>query len=552
MPKPPPQEPLMDSTASPKVVVVTRKVLTIIPKKSPSVESIFTNDSIPSDAAEDPIVVAPPAKLEKPLPTPMKSLVVGEKEEPVTEEVDPIISRKTRKKKNSVQKLPAKGNKSKPAVVESPNRIVAEDPPPQELTVAEVEPPLDPLRNTLVTGLSGDQVDPADMVPVFMQVMEKSSVLISQLEELNSDGSLHLRISALQSADQLHVIIDGISRLCGPICNLARFNNLDHLAAAKWHPQSDISGTVLKFLADALVSIITVADQLILGLTAKIDEIQAIPGKKRLKRTIPGWNRQLILVKDLKKIALQAQKDRITNQPTEEQLEILSIPDEAYLMKHGIVPPSSSDKEKIREKDEIVEDLSMEKVSSAMGSESEAGEESVSLIRPEAYMEQLLTAVHDFVYKAEVRQSPNERKRKKGKKMTVSNPEPWIALAAATGLDPANFDSDQQQFLVSCIQKQFPDPRVLVALIIENPSDPRLNFDHLLKNVDVPSSSRVAILEQQLLMNRMTERKLETKLYALKRKNNSWRSNVMALLGVQEDGMHEDGDASNEEWIDDE
>jgi hypothetical protein len=149
----------------------------------------------------------------------------------------------------------------------------------------------------------------------------------------------------------------------------------------------------------------------------------------------------------------------------------------------------------------------------------------------DAYMEALLNAVHDFVYQAEVRNEKGVKSQNKKKKNRLPNPEPWVALAAATGLDPYHFDANQQKELISRLQSEFPDPYALVELIIENPSDSRLNFGYLL-NENQKSVGDILVLEQQVLNHKLEEKKLEAKLLQIQRRNNVWKGAVMSSLGV--------------------
>lgn len=162
----------------------------------------------------------------------------------------------------------------------------------------------------------------------------------------------------------------------------------------------------------------------------------------------------------------------------------------------------------------------------------------------ELYMASIMLAVHDLIFTAEIREDGAAASSKKGKR----RPGPWVAFAAATGLDPTKFNPAQQRQLVSCIQKDFPDPHSLVAMIIENPSDPRLNFEHLVEAGGLGLDARVAILEQRLEGCKVVEKRVEMKLKAARRKNASWKAAIMASLGVTQAVVFSDEDS---DWIDD-
>ncbi|KAJ3303193.1 transcriptional repressor general negative regulator of transcription subunit 4 [Kappamyces sp. JEL0829] len=521
----------VETPASSKTAPAPRRVLTIVSKKNP--ETPPAQPDPPGQLAEAKKRDPKPKPSDTPRDDKPRPEVPADPPLPIPEDVGPILSRKTKKKKNNFPpKLPVV-RQAKPKDTAPENTPASSDQAPHEPALAEAPHPETVSMVDSAESLGNDEtrVDPSVMAPVFLQVMEKSGVLIAQLEELNADGSLHLRIAALPNPDQLTVIIDGINRLCGPICNLSKFSNLDALASATWHPQSEIAQTVLSFLGHALTSIIAVTDQLVLGLETKIASIAA-SGKKK-KKGLSAWHRHLAVVKELRSVAEQSYQARPAG-PVEA----------AAAREHGGM------------------DLDLAAPTPAVDSpavDSQAPschEPEQSLQEPalssDQYLEQLLTAVHDFVYLAEVRHDqPGSTKRKrKGKSLLPENPEPWVALAAATGLDPTRFNRDQQKFLVGCIQKEFPDPRVLVALIIENPNDPRLNFDHFLKNVEVPLPSRIAILEQQLLFNRIAERKLQSKLHGIQRRNNLWKPSVMAYLGVSPLARMGSPATASDEWED--
>ena len=67
----------------------------------------------------------------------------------------------------------------------------------------------------------------------------------------------------------------------------------------------------------------------------------------------------------------------------------------------------------------------------------------------EQYLDELLTAIHDFVY---MRSSP-KRYNDASAISDEARSLPWITLAAATGLDPHNFDVCQQIELIHSLQK---------------------------------------------------------------------------------------------------
>ena len=171
----------------------------------------------------------------------------------------------------------------------------------------------------------------------------------------------------------------------------------------------------------------------------------------------------------------------------------------------------------------------------------------------EQYLDELLTAIHDFVY---MRSSP-KRYNDASAISDEARSLPWITLAAATGLDPHNFDVCQQIELIHSLQNAFPSPRELVALIIENPADPRLRFKSLKKERSKVAmqflTSKVSHLQKKLRDDRNNERNLEIQLEAIKIRNDAWRPSVFNHLGLSfkpiiiDDAVEDDLD---DEWID--
>lgn len=145
----------------------------------------------------------------------------------------------------------------------------------------------------------------------------------------------------------------------------------------------------------------------------------------------------------------------------------------------------------------------------------------------EVYLASVMTAANDYILSIKLKEEGGGASTMKGKK----RPGSWAALAA-TGLNPEEFDPEQQRQLVTCIQKDFPDPIALVAMIIENPDDPRLKFESVVEAGGLGLDARVAILEQRLAGCKVVEKRVGTKLKAARRKNAGWKSAIMTSLGV--------------------
>lgn len=157
------------------------------------------------------------------------------------------------------------------------------------------------------------------------------------------------------------------------------------------------------------------------------------------------------------------------------------------------------------------------------------------------YLDSLLSSVQDFICSPEVKFSkPEDENFSK-----LVNADPWVTLAVSTGLDPDAYNAEQRLHVISTIRKQFPYPRDLVALIIESPTDPRLNFETLMKG-DVDIESKIAILEQQVWNNREAELVISEKLHGIHMRNGVWMENIKKMLGIVEVV-----DSSEDDWMSD-
>jgi hypothetical protein len=161
-------------------------------------------------------------------------------------------------------------------------------------------------------------------------------------------------------------------------------------------------------------------------------------------------------------------------------------------------------------------------------------------IPPEAYLEQLLSTIHDLVFQATPRQSESTIKIRK----RLQRADPLYALAAATGIDPmelTQMSKKQQLDFVLNIQKIYPDPIALITTILE--CGPELDFTSLL-NTKQRTEEKITTLERLLLLNSKEHSHLERKYNKIQEANNEWRLDLEKLYGLDKMDIDED------EWID--
>ncbi|KAJ3269961.1 transcriptional repressor general negative regulator of transcription subunit 4 [Terramyces sp. JEL0728] len=123
--------------------------------------------------------------------------------------------------------------------------------------------------------------------------------------------------------------------------------------------------------------------------------------------------------------------------------------------------------------------------------------------------------------------------------------EPWEALATATGLDPsklANLNPAQFSQLISSIQQEFPDPEALLNSLIDS-QPAKVTF------AEPDIYQRIAALESQLEVCKREEEEALTKLQAVRDQNNPDRLFYYEKMGIRKLPSETSED---EEWIDEE
>lgn len=468
---------------------------------------------------------------------------------PVEEEIQvaPILSRKTKKKKlpkviptkpvttavpvtapvtekrATEEKADAKLSRSS-SVEESLEKIhVSPTPSP--------EPALD-LNSVESNSATADSKE-------LTQVFES---LVTHLREMDIDG-LDVRVSQLPDSSQVKGIFTIMSRILEPFCELIK-KPRDQASS-----QPSSGENVVESIVGAVISVYRTSLQIRKGIEGKIEYIRAHHGKKKIKKMVGEWNPCLEKAGELEKASLEILKFCHEEKVSESNMQ---------------TPPTFSV--------DSVEELYLKPMTSITSPvPSPPALSPPPQLSVEQYLEELLTAVHDFVYVPQLRESAAASTTPFDQSVLEdeSRRRPWITLAAATGLDPKNFDITQQITLVNALQAHFPSPRDLVALIVENPTDPRLRFESLImkpptgppsnmvdKKKTIPElEAKVSELEKRLLQHRLHERALESKLESIKARNDEWRDEVIEMLGLRAVVTNESGDVLDDDvdgdWIDD-
>jgi hypothetical protein len=150
------------------------------------------------------------------------------------------------------------------------------------------------------------------------------------------------------------------------------------------------------------------------------------------------------------------------------------------------------------------------------------------MLSPDIYLEQLLQTIHDLVFQG---RNTNSQKLQK----LLKKADPLYALAAATGLEPlelAKMTTKEQLDFIKSVQLKFPDPLQLITQILENGP---LGFQE--------PKNKVEELERLVALNIKEHEVLEKKFEKVKGHNDEWRDGVIWGLGY----VSEDDD---EEWVD--
>ena len=173
--------------------------------------------------------------------------------------------------------------------------------------------------------------------------------------------------------------------------------------------------------------------------------------------------------------------------------------------------------------------------------ESDDYVDEIEEIRPLQYLDQLMNIIHALF----IKDQPRGSKGKVLKGPSAPYPsDPFLALAAATGLDPPtiiNLSPSRQKEFIMKIQKLFPNPADLMANIFEKPGS--IDFHLLLYgNVDEKTrlETRVTDLEKFIAFCKQ-EKQQQNQIYMnIKTENDKWRPEVEALLNPDKD----------DEWVD--
>jgi hypothetical protein len=178
-------------------------------------------------------------------------------------------------------------------------------------------------------------------------------------------------------------------------------------------------------------------------------------------------------------------------------------------------------------------------------------EEVCADVTPVQYLDKLIETIQDLLLQAQPRhgnkQSINHLRRKFKNQKLAGPSDPFYVLAAATGIEPLQLmlmTREQKINFIKRIQENFPNPVSLIATILE--SDTQIDFEAMLPP-DCRSSAlpnRIKDLEDMVRRCKEEEIQCERELNAIKKKNDSWRTEVEKLCGV----VYENSD--DDEWID--
>ena len=173
--------------------------------------------------------------------------------------------------------------------------------------------------------------------------------------------------------------------------------------------------------------------------------------------------------------------------------------------------------------------------------ESDEYVDEIEEIPPLQYLDQLMEIIHALFMKDQ----PKGSKGKVLKGPSAPYPsDPFLALAAATGLDPPtiiNLTTSRQKEFIMKIQKMFPNPADLMANIFEKPGS--VDFHLLLYgNVDEKTrlETRITDLEKFIAFCKQEKHRQNQIYINIKTENDKWRPEVESLLKQDRD----------DEWVD--
>ncbi|KAJ2992871.1 transcriptional repressor general negative regulator of transcription subunit 4 [Globomyces sp. JEL0801] len=167
----------------------------------------------------------------------------------------------------------------------------------------------------------------------------------------------------------------------------------------------------------------------------------------------------------------------------------------------------------------------------------------------EQYMDELMNCMQQYLVKdshvVEIEITKSKRKRNmktgKGKKQHNTIKNPWVTLANITGIEPERLYTLEplQQFqLIRTIQKEYPDPHLLVRTLFQNIKVSRP------KKKNLTNVEKIEQLEYEIAICRLHENHIYEKLLAVRDLNDVWRQDMIRDLQV----VFETN--SDDEWID--
>ena len=165
-------------------------------------------------------------------------------------------------------------------------------------------------------------------------------------------------------------------------------------------------------------------------------------------------------------------------------------------------------------------------------------------LTPLQYLDKMMQVIQELFINGQ----PRFGSQRKGTKQTAAAypKDPFLALAAATGLDPPtiiNLSPARQKDFIIKIQNLFPNPMNLIATILENPGS--IDFHYLLNGDSDEKSrlkTRIQDLEKFIEFCKEDQLQLLESFLKVKAENDKWRTEIETMLGVHNEGENE--------WID--
>ena len=153
-------------------------------------------------------------------------------------------------------------------------------------------------------------------------------------------------------------------------------------------------------------------------------------------------------------------------------------------------------------------------------------------LKPEEYLDLMMLIIQDLFVNGKPRTNDETDLK------MVFPKDPFLGLAAATGLDPpavVGMSKQQQQEFVKRVQKMFPNPKTLITTVLEQPN--KIDFKKLLpkfSNEMQKLEKRKKDLEGFLAICHKEMKQLMVVLEKVEEENNLWRHEVELTLGICE------------------